>query len=142
MGVSRKGVKWSVNEDGTGPATFVGKPCHRCGSVERLVSTKRCRPCNNRYAIQNSRSKADRDALRGQPCVLCDAPMEQPCFDETDGRLRGWLCHDCNKGLGWFRERPWLLHRAARYVEEFARTGRQVTGELLDEGEETEEGSG
>jgi hypothetical protein len=64
--------------------------------------------------------------------------MDQPCFDETDGRLRGWLCHDCNKGLGWFRDRPWLLRRAGRYVEEFARTGREVTSEFLDLGEEEE----
>lgn len=125
------------------PPTFEGRPCRRCGSSTRYVNgAQRCVPCNRRYIVQHHATATERDALRGQPCVLCDAPMEQPCFDETDGRLRGWLCHDCNKGLGWFRERPWLLHRAARYVEEFARTGRQVTGELLDEGEETEEGSG
>lgn len=115
--MTKKGTRWSRNEEGTGPATFHRqKPCVKCGSHEFLVSNSRCRPCNNRYGMQNRMATPERDAMRGEPCEICAEAMEQPCFDEVDGELRGWLCQHCNRGLGHFRENATLLRRAFSYV--------------------------
>lgn len=122
------------------PPTFEGRPCRKCGSTTRYANgAKRCVACNRNYVARHTSTRSERDEHRGQPCPLCQNKMDQPCFDEVDGTLRGWICHDCNKGIGWFQNKPWLLRRAARYVEEAARTGREVTSDFLDVDEELEE---
>ena len=40
--------------------------------------------------------------------------------DHRTGRVRGLLCHSCNKGVGFFKDRPDLLHRTIRYLDGFA----------------------
>jgi Recombination endonuclease VII len=54
-------------------------------------------------------------------CVICRA-TDHLCIDHSHqtGRVRGRLCHACNKGLGFFRDNPSLLLRAADYVLGFA----------------------
>ena len=34
------------------------------------------------------------------------------------GKARGILCHNCNRGLGLFQDKPESLERAAKYVRE------------------------
>lgn len=36
----------------------------------------------------------------------------------TSGKVRGLLCHHCNRGLGLFRDNPTALRLAAEYVRE------------------------
>lgn len=83
---------------------FVGRPCRRCGSTVRYVATRRCVGCMTRWIAQSIRNKVARELMRGKPCEICREPMKEPCFDEVDGTLRGWLCHHCNIGLGQFRD--------------------------------------
>ena len=37
--------------------------------------------------------------------------------DHDTGKIRGLLCHDCNSGLGHFRDNPALLLKALRYLK-------------------------
>jgi len=50
-------------------------------------------------------------------CDICGS-TEKLCVDHChrEGHLRGLLCAACNKGLGFFRDDPALLQKAARYL--------------------------
>ncbi len=50
-------------------------------------------------------------------CQICGS-TEKLVIDHShmSGRIRGMLCQNCNKGLGFFRDNPALLERASDYV--------------------------
>ncbi len=56
-------------------------------------------------------------------CVICRS-KENLCIDHSHqtGRIRGMLCHSCNKGLGFFKDNPVLLNRASDYILGFAKS--------------------
>lgn len=55
-------------------------------------------------------------------CAVCEKEFTST-FDKqldhchTTGRIRKFLCHKCNKGLGLFLDDPKLLLKAANYLE-------------------------
>lgn len=54
-------------------------------------------------------------------CALCDASFanRRPYIDHDHqtGEVRGLLCMNCNTALGHFRDDPYLMRRAADYVQ-------------------------
>jgi hypothetical protein len=53
-------------------------------------------------------------------CDICDDPLtlSEANFDhchDTD-KFRGWLCRNCNVGVGMFRNRPELFLAAMHYI--------------------------
>lgn len=60
---------------------------------------------------------ADAYAKMPKVCVICGTEAGL-CVDHShqSKRVRGLLCGPCNKGLGFFRDNPTLLYRAADYV--------------------------
>jgi hypothetical protein len=57
-------------------------------------------------------------------CALCNEPEEKFAWlcidhDHENGRIRGLLCPNCNRGLGLLQDNPSLLRKAAQYVESF-----------------------
>ena len=117
----------------------VSKTCPSCGRAGPFGSnrstrdglTTYCRPCHNernrrrdnrryhlrqRYGIEPE--EVDRlVAAQDGVCAICrqNSPSHVD-HDHTTGRIRGVLCVPCNNGIGLFRDRPELLHRAAEYV--------------------------
>lgn len=59
---------------------------------------------------------------QGGVCAICGAlpkgRFRRLCCDHShrSGLVRGLLCHKCNSGLGFFRDRPGLLVAAIRYL--------------------------
>jgi hypothetical protein len=66
------------------------------------------------------------DALlsaQGFKCLICstETPGGKGHFHvdhcHADGRIRGLLCHNCNVGLGNFKDNPATLTRAIEYLK-------------------------
>lgn len=66
---------------------------------------------------------------QGNACAICGLQFESAPtshanlgrrphvdHDHATGRVRGILCGPCNKGIGFFRDSPSALRRAARYL--------------------------
>lgn len=62
---------------------------------------QRCEICKERETMKHGSGKVKNLALDH-----CHA----------SGKLRGYLCHRCNMGIGLFRDRPDLLRAAAKYL--------------------------
>jgi len=61
-------------------------------------------------------SKEEYDSLN-KVCVICGS-IDNLGIDHShqSGRIRGMLCANCNKGLGFFKDDPTLLLRASDYI--------------------------
>ena len=77
-----------------------------------------------RYRAKARRSKGYPEPTRPEPtvCELCGYPSVDGKALHLDhchatGVFRGWLCTNCNRGLGHFRDNPELLRKAASYLE-------------------------
>lgn len=61
--------------------------------------------------------------LEGEGCPICGREGEVllPSFDRRTGEPRGRICTGCNTGIGFLRDDPAVIARAARYLKRFAR---------------------
>lgn len=56
--------------------------------------------------------------MRIGPCEICSTPGALHLdHDHETGAVRGWLCGNCNRGLGMLRDSPLLLKSAIHYLE-------------------------
>lgn len=117
----------------------MSRPCSRCGGTERY-SQGRCKACHKiataEYAKRNPevgrsarhRSRLKRYGLTEQEydalvdaqnaaCAICRRPGHlQIDHNHRTERVRGLLCHRCNKGLGLFDDNLLHLDRANEYL--------------------------
>jgi len=52
-------------------------------------------------------------------CDICNDILDKPNVDHchASGKVRALLCGHCNRGLGYFRDRPEVIRAAAAYIE-------------------------
>ncbi len=117
---------------------FKPKQCRRCGKtfIPEAPSQHYCSPaCRgmNSYYIRNYGITEDEYEQmkkdQGFRCALCGGEgfvMDNGRntheklvvdHDHTTGITRELLCHNCNRGLGLFKEDPAILRKAAAYIE-------------------------
>jgi hypothetical protein len=70
----------------------------------------------SRYGISLAQYEAMRSSQK-ELCAVCQKPgvLHVDHHHSTD-KVRGLLCHNCNVGLGYFKESPEALERAAAYL--------------------------
>ena len=52
-----------------------------------------------------------------EACLICENKRDLVLdHDHTSGKNRGMLCDTCNRGLGYFKDNPDLLIKAAKYI--------------------------
>jgi len=86
----------------------------------RYLLAERERKLKARYGLSLDEAEA-LYAASNHCCRICGEPWEavgglviDHCAET--GQVRGALCHDCNRGLGLFREDPALLEAAIAYL--------------------------
>lgn len=98
----------------------------RCHPERRHAAFGLCRNCyQTEYHLRKTYGVMDYAVLAaqyGNVCSIC----HETCVtgqrlsvdhDHATGEIRGLLCRRCNSGIGHFRDRIDLLHRAVEYLE-------------------------
>lgn len=95
--------------------------CQGCRVDDRTSAYRRDVQLKSLYGI----SQADYDRLVAQQddrCAICGAasPGSRGCWrvdhDRLTGKIRGLLCDNCNRGIGYLRHDPDILVGAVRYL--------------------------
>lgn len=75
------------------------------------------------YGITNEDYQSLLDKQKGR-CAICSTndlgKFRHFCVDHCHktGKVRGLLCHTCNRALGLFKDDPSLLRKAGQYLDD------------------------
>ena len=102
------------------------KVYNTCSTCFNLV-TQQGRNCfKEKYGCTkgSAEGKRIREDKIGTPCACCGVPMDRPQFDHchTTNKYRGWLCYNCNVGIGKLGDDLSGLMNAFAYLVRFHET--------------------
>lgn len=92
---------------------------------ESNKETSRDRYLQRTYGISEKEYNA-RLLAQDNKCIICDTEFQTDKFGSkypvvdhchTNGHIRGILCNECNRGLGYFHDSREALYKAALYVQ-------------------------
>ena len=68
-------------------------------------------------------------------CECCGDPIAKPYadHDHKTGYARGWLCTQCNTGLGMFKDSPERLQAAIDYLHRHAEYAAEITSPPVED---------
>lgn len=116
------------------------KTCSQCNITKPITSfspsggakhrRSKCRDCDRILSKQRSKFKHFLPPVE-YTCPICKRD-ESKCkgkggqksgtwcldHDHETGEFRGWLCHDCNRALGNFKDSTTLLESALQYLKD------------------------
>lgn len=104
------------------------KDCLRAANIARLNGPKRDvelrqranRHLQNKYGISIDEYE-ELSAKQDDKCLICNNEelgiKLAVDHDHKTGEIRGLLCHNCNRGLGMFKDNTDLLYKAIKYLE-------------------------
>lgn len=106
------------------------KKCVKCKKRKRkdqfpFFSTKdcgrknSCKKCNNKHAKIRNLLKKTNPKPKSNICALCESSDKKLVIDHCHhtGSFRGWICNDCNTGLGRFKDDVEELRKAIGYLK-------------------------
>lgn len=104
-----------------GPVSYCSRACK---DKAQIASGAAAAACLKYYYKQKYGLTMDEVAtMRARGCAICGTvewmgrhSQAHIDHDHVTGVVRGVLCHECNTGLGKFRDDPDLLRRAADYL--------------------------
>lgn len=90
-----------------------------------------CKACARDLMISREKAKLEAPKIKeNHICPICQRTEEQVrnrggkksgswCCDHshTTGKFRGWICHDCNRGIGNLGDNADRLRRALDYIQ-------------------------
>lgn len=87
---------------------------------EKIATHRRNHELRKRYGL--SREAYDALIAATPTCQICARTFSEDVKTAVDhchtsGKVRGILCHGCNKGLGHYADSPERLRKAAEYLE-------------------------
>jgi DNA-directed RNA polymerase subunit RPC12/RpoP len=130
-----------MNNDLKTETTIESKICSKCGEDLPLTEfskssganylRRECKKCNNQLAKERKAIKEKYETPdESYVCPVCLSDHEsikyaggQKCAawtaDHIHGTeiLRGFICHNCNRGFGMFKHNVEILQRAIEYLE-------------------------
>lgn len=117
---------------------FSGVPCKHGHTAQRRVSNRSCTECNKKWAKEMSPQRRKNHKLKSlygisleeynkinesqnNVCAICKSPCNikkilSVDHDHNTSFVRGLLCHNCNTGLGNFKDSEQLLAAAIKYL--------------------------
>lgn len=108
------------------------RKCPKCGKVlpESMFApnSDKCRICRRdydwqyRYGLSPEQYLELFTAQEGK-CKICEKELPDGEYLHVDhnqatGEVRGLLCDQCNRGIGFFHENIEVMKRAIKYLEE------------------------
>lgn len=127
---------------------FKDKPCKWCNedfsprAPSHLYCSDACKDeglADNYYTnMYNFGAKKARKLLKdqGYACAICRKDYERLNLDHchSTGKVRGFLCHNCNRGIGLFKDDPMLMKAAASYLEGATTIPEGSTSQAIGDG--------
>lgn len=87
------------------------------GGCEREGTHKgRCNSHKHRHARYGLSDKEMEAFDRGVCCAICGGHASVVDHCHVSGAVRGYLCQQCNLGLGHFRDNPGVMANAISYL--------------------------
>lgn len=125
---------------------WTGNPCNKGHLAERYVSSRQCVDCQkirtDKYQQTQKAKETNRErhlkkkygvslqeVLNAKKCGICFAELiskgmegSSVCVDHDHktGKVRGFLCNNCNRGLGMFMDNVEYLNNAIDYLNKYA----------------------
>jgi hypothetical protein len=88
---------------------------------DAVSKTNKNKKLKNRYGITLQEYESMMLSQMNR-CKICNDDSKKLYVDHchSSGRVRALLCHNCNAGIGHFRERKDIFENAIKYIEEYS----------------------
>jgi hypothetical protein len=111
---------------------YVRKKCEVCGRVGHRTKTHKLYLDAKKYEMSLEKMSRMKRQYRLSPkryrkmliaqeglCAICKvSPATDIDHNHRTKKVRGLLCSNCNRGIGFLRDNPDVIDRAANYIRE------------------------
>jgi hypothetical protein len=103
---------------------------NQVGKDNRIIRRPVCKECRSSKVKVNLQEKKKFEKFKplfGEPfkCPICEDDFTRQFNNDVvldhshiDGSVRGYICGNCNTGLGRFKDNVRILHNAIRWLQE------------------------